>query len=393
MICGSIKLFRLLGLSVAQPVIISDIVLPEYQPFFDDLKKEFIANTDIEIKDILRITADRQRYRRLRDRNGNLMETEIKSRFSDLLNTHYGKYKTAIQGSQFYTDTAALRGLIRRINGHGTWDIYFHQMHYITQDAIYYSLSKLNPEVHKINLFFIDYFNSRNGIRHEHEKVFNFNYTLRSPYFRGSLMAYVSNSLDAVERSPLFVMFCVPHNLTPFGEEHLPEIISIFAEKMQEYETAQGVTIARDCCRKPHEMNERRLKKIVHRLTREAENELRRGLDLPAVGEGYIQETILFYKVSAALPDIDVIHHGKTTWLGDQHLDIWIPGRNAAIEYNGQQHYEAIDFFGGVEGLRKQQELDIRKAALCADNGVRLFVVRFDEDMDAAVSRIRMEIR
>jgi len=390
---SSIKLFRLLGLSVAQPVIMSDIVLPEYQAFFDDLKNEYVANTDIEIKDILRITNDRQGYRRLRDRNGNLMESEIKSRFSDLLNTHYGKYKTAIQNSQFYTDTSALRSLIRRINGHGTWDIYFHQMHYITQDAIYYSLSKLNPEVHKINLFFIDYFNSRNGIRHEHEKIFNFSYTLRSPYFRGSLMAYVSNSLDAVERSPLFVMFCVPHNLTPFGEEHLLEIISIFAEKMQEYETAQGVTIARDCYRKPHVMNERRLKKIIHRLTREAENELRRGLNLPDVGEGYIQETILFYKVSAALPDIEVIHHGKTSWLGDQHLDIWIPSRKAAIEYNGQQHYEAIDFFGGVEGLRERQELDIRKAALCADNGVRLFIIRFDEDMDAAVSRIRTEIR
>jgi len=321
------------------------------------------------------------------------METEIKSRFSELLNNHYRKYKTAIQSSQFYTETSALRGLIRLINGHGTWDIYFHQMYYITQDAIYYSLSKLNPEIHRINLFFIDYFNSRNGIQHEHQKVFNFNYTLRSPYFRGSLMAYISNSLDAVERSPLFVMFCVPLKLTQFGEEHLSEIISIFANKMQEYETVHGITIARDCYRKPHVMNERRLKKIINRLTLEAENELRHGYDLPHVGEGYIQETILFYKVSASLPDIVVIQRGKTSWLGNQHLDIWIPDKNIAIEYNGQQHYEAIDFFGGIEALKRQHELDMRKAALCAGNGVRLFIVRFDEDMDAAVSRIRTEIR
>jgi hypothetical protein len=60
-----------------------------------------------------------------------------------------------------------------------------------------------------------------------------------------------------------------------------------------------------------------------------------------------------------------------------------------AVEYNGQQHYKAVDFFGGVEGLSKQQELDERKATLCSKNRVRLIIVRFDEDMDVAVSRIQ----
>lgn len=387
------KLLRSLGFIIAQPVALStDAVLPEYQIFFADLQKEYIANANNETQDILRITNDRQGYRRLRDKDGNLLEAEIKKRFSELLNTHYEKYKTAIQGSQYYTHNADLRGLIRFIDSRSD-RIFFHQMHYITQDAIYYSISKLNPQMHEINKFFIDYFNNRNGIRHEHERVFNFSYTLRSPDFRGSIMAYVSNSLDAVERSPMFVMFTVPHNLTSFGEEHLPEILSIFAGKMQEYENKNGVTIARDCCRKPHEMNERKLKKIIHRLTRDAENELRRGFGLPDVGDGWVQEAVLFYKVQAALPGIDVIHHGKTAWLGDQHLDIWIPGRSTGIEYNGQQHYEAVDFFGGAEGLRKRQELDARKAALCSENGVRLFIVRYDEDMDAAVSRIQTECR
>jgi len=389
---GSIKLFRLLGFSIIQPVVASDEVLPEYQLFFDDLIKEYIANSNSEIKDILRIMADRRGYRRLRDSNGNLLEMEIKKRFSELLDTHYGKYRAAIQRSQFYTDNADLRGLIRFIGTRSDM-IYFHQMHYITHDAIYYSLSKLNPEIHKINLFFIDYFNSRNGIRHEHERVFNFSYTLRNPDFRGSLMAYLSNCLDALERSPLFVMFCVPHNLTPFGEKHLPEVITIFEEKMREYENANGITIARDCYRKPHVMNERKLKKTIHRLTREAENQIRRGFGLPNVGEGFIQETLLFQKVQSAFPSLEVIHRGRAAWLGDQHLDIWIPSRNTAIEYNGQQHYEAIDFFGGDEGFRKRQELDERKAALCSDNGVRLFIIRFDEDIDAAVSRIQGSIQ
>jgi hypothetical protein len=206
-------------------------------------------------------------------------------------------------------------------------------------------------------------------------------------------MSYVSNNLDAVERSPLFVMFMVPPNFTTFGEEHLPEVISLFAEKMQEYEDRNSLTIARDCYCKPHEMNEKKLKKIIHGITRIAENELRRGLKLPAVGEGYIQETILFYKVQSAFPDTEVIHRGKPVWLGKQHLDIWIPSHMVAVEYNGQQHYETIDYFGGIDGLRKQQELDARKAALCSENRVRLFIVRYDEDMNTAVLRIRQECR
>jgi hypothetical protein len=42
--------------------------------------------------------------------------------------------------------------------------------------------------------------------------------------------------------------------------------------------------------------------------------------------------------------------------------------------------------------LRKRRELDEWKAALCTKNGIRLFVVRYDEDMDEVVSRIRTEM-
>jgi hypothetical protein len=385
------KLLRLLGIFLAQPDI-SAKILPEYQLFFEDLKKEYEANTNTDIRDILTITADQQGYRRLRDREGNLLEAEIKTRFTELLNTHYDRYRTAILKSQWYTDRTELKNLLRFINGNRNNDIYFHQMHYITHDAIYYSLSKTNPQIHKINKFFIDYFNQRDGIRYEHEKVFSFRYTLRSPSLRSSLMAYVSNNLDSLERSPFFVMFMVPLNLTPFGEQHLPEIILLFADKMQNYENKNGITIARHCYRKPHVMNERKLVKIIQGLTRASENELRKKHELPNVGEGWIQETILYHKIQSVFPNTEVIHQGSPLWLRSQRLDIWIPSRKVAVEYNGQQHYEAVDFFGGLEGLRKQQELDERKVALCMENGVRLFVVRYDEDMDEAVSKIQEEV-
>jgi hypothetical protein len=131
---------------------------------------------------------------------------------------------------------------------------------------------------------------------------------------------------------------------------------------------------------------------LEHRITeRQAENIVREMRGVPKIGEGWIQETILFYKIKSAFPNINVVHQGRPTWLKNQRFDVWIPSRKIAIEYNGKQHYEPVDFFGGIEGFEKLQELDDRKATLCAENGVRLFIVRYDEDMDAAVSVIRSE--
>ena len=59
-------------------------------------------------------------------------------------------------------------------------------------------------------------------------------------------------------------------------------------------------------------------------------------------------------------------------FLRGQKLDIFIPSLNAAIEYQGRQHYDAIDFFGGKEGLKSNRERDDRKRRLCRLNGVRV---------------------
>ena len=36
----------------------------------------------------------------------------------------------------------------------------------------------------------------------------------------------------------------------------------------------------------------------------------------------------------------------------------YLPSFNLLIEYNGIQHYEPVDFFGGEEQLIKQKEID-----------------------------------
>lgn len=49
------------------------------------------------------------------------------------------------------------------------------------------------------------------------------------------------------------------------------------------------------------------------------------------------------------------------------------------IEYNGEQHYQASDFFGGEEGLLKQQKNDQQKIDYCKEKHIPLIVIPYTE--------------
>lgn len=65
-------------------------------------------------------------------------------------------------------------------------------------------------------------------------------------------------------------------------------------------------------------------------------------------------------------------HKKKFNWLGKQHLDFYIPEKRIAIECQGIQHFEPVDFFGGKEGFINRLERDKRKKKLCEENNVSL---------------------
>ena len=63
-------------------------------------------------------------------------------------------------------------------------------------------------------------------------------------------------------------------------------------------------------------------------------------------------------------------------------LDIWVPGLKLAIEYQGHQHYEAADYWGGEEGLRKIQRRDKEKRKACKQAGIRLIEIKYTWEPD-----------
>lgn len=80
-------------------------------------------------------------------------------------------------------------------------------------------------------------------------------------------------------------------------------------------------------------------------------------------------------------------------WLGKLSLDFYLPDYGVAIECQGGQHYFPVRRFGGKKAFNEQIERDQRKARLCEENDVRLFYIRYDENVEEAVTRIITELR
>ena len=84
-----------------------------------------------------------------------------------------------------------------------------------------------------------------------------------------------------------------------------------------------------------------------------------------------------------------MIHHGKPIWLGKQHIDIFLPEYNIAVEYQGAQHFEAIEYFGGDKGFQDTVKRDKKKQRLCEQNDCELIYVLEGYDSSQVLSRIR----
>ncbi|MGB3728620.1 MAG: hypothetical protein WBA70_05155, partial [Thermodesulfobacteriota bacterium] len=94
-------------------------------------------------------------------------------------------------------------------------------------------------------------------------------------------------------------------------------------------------------------------------------------------------ETTLAQLVRSLFPDTR--REYSPDWLAGQRLDIYIPSLQVAIEYQGEQHYNPIEHFGGKKGLKKTKERDKRKRKLCRDSGIILIDWKYNEQITKEV--------
>lgn len=73
--------------------------------------------------------------------------------------------------------------------------------------------------------------------------------------------------------------------------------------------------------------------------------------------------------------------------------DFFIPSINTIVEYNGIQHYEPIEHFGGTKSFKNTQRRDKIKKQYCLDNGINYEIIRYDEDTKLRVLEILEKYR
>ena len=83
--------------------------------------------------------------------------------------------------------------------------------------------------------------------------------------------------------------------------------------------------------------------------------------------------------------------HYLSTEKGNMSYDIYICGLSIAIEYQGKQHFEPVDYFGGMESFQRQQERDKLKAKRSIENGIKLLYINYWEDITPDLIRNKIE--
>ena len=62
--------------------------------------------------------------------------------------------------------------------------------------------------------------------------------------------------------------------------------------------------------------------------------------------------------------------------------------KNIAIEFNGIQHYQSVQHFGGQEAFIKRQKYDNIKKQWCERNNIKLIIIKYNENI---LKRLQME--
>lgn len=132
------------------------------------------------------------------------------------------------------------------------------------------------------------------------------------------------------------------------------------------------------------------IEKLHNSIDRAIENSVREQFGFKKIGDAWVSETMLFNIVKELYPTEKIIRHYRPDWLEGLELDIYFPDLKLGLEYQGIQHFKAVEHWGGEAQLKKQQKNDARKKRICNELGVKLICINYNEPL--SVEHISMRI-
>ena len=89
--------------------------------------------------------------------------------------------------------------------------------------------------------------------------------------------------------------------------------------------------------------------------------------------------------------NINYIHQKKfkdCKYLSNLIFDFYLPDYDICIEYNGAQHYEPFDYFGGKESFELVVKRDKIKKNFCRKNNINLFTISYKKNIEKEIKKI-----
>lgn len=110
----------------------------------------------------------------------------------------------------------------------------------------------------------------------------------------------------------------------------------------------------------------------------------------------WISEELVFNITKKIFKNHKVIHQHRPFFLkspkgGQMSYDVFISKLNIAIEYQGKQHFEPVEYFGGEKAFEELKIRDNEKLRLSNEHGVRLVYINYWEEITENLIREKVE--
>lgn len=138
--------------------------------------------------------------------------------------------------------------------------------------------------------------------------------------------------------------------------------------------------------------------RYADKLVNQADNHLFDSLDKTSYvrpENKWTSEELVYKLTKKIFSDYKVIYQHRPFFLkssngGQMSYDIFISGMNVAIEYQGKQHFEPVEFFGEEESFKETQRRDKEKKHISQLNNIKLVYINYWEDITTELIKKRV---
>ncbi|WP_061810487.1 hypothetical protein [Rossellomorea vietnamensis] len=102
----------------------------------------------------------------------------------------------------------------------------------------------------------------------------------------------------------------------------------------------------------------------------------------------WASEWALYSLIKKKYPD--AIYQYRDKWLGNQSLDIYVPSQKLAFEYQGIQHFEPVNFFGGEQAFNHRVYLDERKKKKAEAEKIKIIYWDYNEPISVNILKEKL---